>query len=189
MKRHAHRICALLLAGLLLAVQAGASAEETQEEPCYVFDCTIEEFDDSLQAIFDAMGASYTMGEEPNIPGAYEYHLPYNVYAKTLTYEGNIEYVLVFLPMEYSADQGALWQYAALMAACVGDIPAGNWAVLLMEATYLTLDTQEADLLAFALGNVMMICETDPEGGFLYAIIEREEYERNEPMDGSFQTG
>jgi hypothetical protein len=167
-------------------VQPDALAEP--EEARYTFEYGIEAFDRRLQAIFEALGASYEMGEEPNIQGAYEYHFPHNVYAKTLLYEEKIEYVILFLPMENSADQGALWQYAAYMAAAAGDISAADWAQLLLKASSLTLDTVETDLWFFAAGNTIVICQTDPEAEILYVIIEREEYERDEPMDGSFQT-
>jgi len=189
MKRFAKTWMALGLALALIAALGPAAAEETQPDVRYTFGIGIEDFDTRFQSIFEALDSTYTMGEEPNIEGAYEYHLPNNVYAKALTYEGDIEYVLVFLSMDYSEDQGALWQYAAFMAAVVGDIPASTWAVLLLEATNLTLDTAKADLCAFGAGNLIMICQADPEQNMLYAVLERQEYELNETMDGSFTTG
>jgi hypothetical protein len=169
-------------------MEPDAEQEAETEQPRYTFGYGNEAFDQRLQAIFEALGSAYEMGEEPNIEGAYEYHFPNNVYAKTLSYEGKIEYVLLFLPMENSADQGALWQYAAYMAAAVGDISAADWAQLVLKASALTLDTAGTDLWYFVAGNTIMICQADPEAEILYVIIEREEYERDEPMDGSFQT-
>jgi hypothetical protein len=189
MKRSLRRAFILALAFACLAALIPAAAEETQAEDArYTFGIGIEDFDARLQKIFSALESTYTMGEEPNIQGAYEYHLPNNVYAKALTYDGEIEYVLVFLNMEHSQDQSALWQYAAFMASVVGDMPASTWAVLLLEATNLTLETGEADSCAFGAGNLIMICQTDPEQNLLYAVLERQEYELNETMDGSFTT-
>ncbi len=159
------------------------------EEIRYTFAYGNEAFDKRLQAIFDALGSSYVMGEEPNIEGAFEYHFPGNVYAKTLSYEGKIEYVLVFLPMENSAGQSALWQYAAYMAAAAGDISAADWAQLLLKASTLTLNAEETGVWYLGAGNTMMICQADAEAELLYVIIERQEYVEDEPMDGSFQTG
>lgn len=158
------------------------------EEIRYTFNCGVVDFDERFAAIFDSLGETYTMGEEPNIEGAMEYHLPANVYAKVLPYEGNIEYVLLFLPLEHGENQSFLWQYAAFMAAAVGDIPAGTWAVLLLEATNLKLNTQEPEMAAFVAGNLLMICQTDPDENMLYVILEREEYEPQETMDGSFSS-
>ena len=180
---------AILMALVCLAAPCAAWAEDAAQEERYTFGIGIEDFDTRLQSIFEALDSSYTVGEEPNIEGAYEYHLPNNVYAKVLTYEGEIEYVLVMLNMQHAQDQGALWQYAAFMASVVGDVPASTWAVLLLEATGLTLDTQEQDQRAYAAGNLMMICQTDPEQELLFVVLERQEYEMNETMDGSFTTG
>lgn len=167
---------------------SSGAAADSAEAIRYTFDCGVIGFDERFAAIFDALGETYAMGEEPNIEGAMEYHLPANVYAKVLPYEGNVENVLLFLPLEYAENQSFLWQYAAFMAAAVGDIPAGTWAVLLLEATNLKLDTEEPELTAFTAGNLLMICQTDPDENMLYAILERKEYEPQEPMDGSFST-
>lgn len=190
MTRFAKTWIALGLALMLTAALAPATAEETQTEDIrYTFEIGAGDFDTQMHKIFAALESTYTMGEAPNIQGAYEYHLPNNVYAKVLTYEGNIEYVLVFLNREYGEDQEALWQYAAFMASIVGDMPASTWAVLLLEAAKLRLDTAAADSCAFGAGNLIMICQTDPEQNLLYAVLERQENERNETMDGSFTTG
>jgi hypothetical protein len=194
MKQTMRRIAALLLGLCWLAALGTAAADEAaadgaQEEVRYTFNCGIQDFDERFTAIFDSLDETYTMGEEPNIEGAFEYHLPADVYAKALVYEGNIEYVLLFLNMEHSGNQSFLWQYGAFMAAAVGDIPASTWAVLLLKATNLKLDTQEPDLTAYVAGNLIMICQTDPDENMLYVVLEREEYEPQEPMDGSFQTG
>jgi hypothetical protein len=194
MKQAMRRIAALLLglcclAALGTAAADDAAADGAQEAVRYTFNCGIQDFDKRFAAIFDSLDETYAMGEEPNIEGAFEYHLPADVYAKVLIYEGNIEYVLLFLDMEHSGNQGFLWQYGAFMAAAVGDIPAGTWAVLLLEASNLKLEPQEPDLTAYAAGNLIMICQTDPIKNMLYVILEREEYEPQEPMDGSFQTG
>jgi len=197
---------ALLLMAACLLAQGLAAAEETTPEEItpeeitteeitqdetarYVFDCDIDTFNERFQRIFNAMDNTYEMGEEPNIENAYEYHLPANVYAKVLTYEGKIEYILLFLSTDYSENQAYLWQFGAIMAASVGDMPASTWAEILMMASRLELDTQEASITGYVGGDLMMICQTDPDASLLYVILEREEYERNEPMDGSFQTG
>lgn len=169
-----------------------AAAEETadEEEPTrYLFDCDMDTFNERFQAIFKAMNNTYEMAEEPNIENAYEYHLPANVYAKVLTHEGKIEYILLFLNRENSENQQWLWQFGAIMAASVGDMPASVWAELLMLATNLQLDTDTAHMACFVGGNLMMICQSDPDNDLLFVLLEREENERNEPMDGSFQTG
>jgi hypothetical protein len=189
MKRSLRRAFMFTLVLTCLVALIPAAAEETQAEDVrYTFGIGIEDFNAQIQKIFSALESTYTMGEEPNIEGAYEYHLPNDVYAKALTYNGEIEYVLLFLNMENSENQGALWQYAAFMASAVGDMPASAWAVLLLEATNLTLVTEEADSCAFGVGNLIMICQTDPEQNLLYAVLERQEYELNETMDGSFTT-
>ena len=194
MAQFSRMLTALLLVCLLpLSAAAdaagGAQPEPAAGEPRYTFGCSAGEFDRRFRAIFDALDAEYEMGEEPNIGGAYEYHLPSGVYAKVLTYEGQVETIVLFLQSENGENQGFLWQYAAFMAAAAGDIPADAWAVLLLEASKLRLDPEAEGSQVYVAGNLGMICWSDPEKGLLYAILEREEYGRTEPMNGNPWSG
>lgn len=198
---------ALVLALLCLSVQGLAAAEETaaetvtsevvvateeaaeetaaseEETTRYMFNYGIDAFDARFKEIYDTMNNSYSMGLEPDIENAYEYHLPNNVYAKVLVHDEKIEFVLLFLSAEYAENQSYLWQSAAIMAAAVGDIPANQWAILLVKATNLTLDTETVDQHWYVAGNTIMICQSDPDDTLLYAILEREEYARSEDSD------
>ena len=174
MSKRPERLLALVLALLCLTLQQPAARAAETEEPLK-FDCGIELFDARFKEMFDAMHSSYVMAEEPNIPGAYEYHLPENVYAKVLLANEQIECLIVMLKTENSDGQMLLWQYAAIMAAAVGDIPANTWLVLYIKATELTIRADAEDSCCFVAGNVRMTCAHDADGEVLYVTIEREE--------------